>query len=95
MRQNVGVDLFDDEVVRYGETKDTEMSLQSQLDIKRTRFWVQTRTEVQIDQFIVLFEALSIVNNSIVDDLSDQSNRRLSVVLIHIRHIDVSKSSVR
>lgn len=52
--ENRSVDLPYNHLISNRKAKDTEMSLQSQIYVKRTCLEIQTRNKIQIDYFIIL-----------------------------------------
>jgi len=65
------------------------MSGESWIDNERTRLRVHASCEHDIDEVLLLLEMLSIVNNSIVNNLSYKTNWRLGSVLIKVWHIEI------
>ena len=87
--KNLLVDLGYNKLIRNWETKHREMTLKASLDVKRTGLGVQTRAKINVLQFIVFLKVFSIVNNTIVDNLSNQGYWRLSPILINVGHVDI------
>jgi len=65
------------------------MSCKSQVDFKRTLLRVHASREHNVDKEDLFLELSSVVNKSVVNDLSNQANWRLGVILVKIWHVQV------
>ena len=66
-----------------------EMSGESHVDVEGSRFWVLASSEHDINEEFLLFEMVSIINKSIIDDLSDKADWRLGSIFIKIWHVKI------
>ena len=66
-----------------------EMSGKSHVDVERSRFWVLASGEHDINKEFLLFEMVSVIDNSIIDDLSDEADWRLGSIFIKIWHVKI------
>lgn len=65
------------------------MSTKSDINEERTGLGVHASSKHTVDQVFLLFKVISIIDNTIVNNLSDQRNRGLSTILIDIRHVQI------
>lgn len=65
------------------------MSGESEINVEGSRFWVLASSEHNINEIFLLFEMVSIVDKSVINDLSDEADWRLSSVFIKEWHVKI------
>ena len=50
------------------------MSRETEINNEGTRFWVHASSEHDVDQELNFFQMISVINNTVIDDLSNQAN---------------------
>jgi hypothetical protein len=66
-----------------------KMTRSSQVNIEGTRLGVHASSEHDVLQDVLLFKMLSIENDLIVDDLSNETERRLGTESINGGHVEI------
>ena len=67
----------------------SEVSSGSQVDIERTTLGVHACGEHNVLQDVLLLKMVSIEDDLVVDDLPDETQRRLSSVAINFWHVQI------
>jgi hypothetical protein len=80
---------FKDFFLRSEARNEGEMSRETEINDEGTRFWVHASGEHNIDQEFLFFKMVSVINDTIIDDLSNQANWGLGTILIEIWHVKV------
>lgn len=100
---NVGIELFHmviknlevnslEDVSLGSEARDNgSMSGQSKIDDEGSRLGVHASSEHDVHEKFLLLEMVSVIDEAVVDNLSDQANWRLGSVLIKVWHVVVIK----
>lgn len=65
------------------------MPLESEINIERSRFGVHASGENAIKEDLLFLKMVSVVNNAVINNLSDKGDWRLSSVFINIRHVQI------
>jgi|TARA_B110000285_G_C15141731_1_gene631245 hypothetical protein len=65
------------------------MSGQSHVNVERSRFWILASGEHDINEEFLLFEMVSVINDSIIDDLSHEADWRLGSIFIKEWHVEI------
>ena len=65
------------------------MSGQTHINVERSRFWILACCEHNIHEEFLLFEVVSVIDDTIVDDLSDKADWRLGSIFIKEWHVEI------
>ena len=65
------------------------MSGQTHVNIERSGFWILACCEHDINEVFLFFEVISVIDNSIIDDLSNEADWRLGSIFIKIWHVKI------
>jgi hypothetical protein len=65
------------------------MSCESKINVERSRFWVLACSEHNINKEFLLFEMVSVIDDTVVDDLSNEANWRLGSIFIKEWHVKI------
>ena len=65
------------------------MSGESEINVERSRFRVLASSEHDINEQFLLFKMVSVINDTIVDDLSDKADWRLGSINIEEWHVEI------
>jgi len=87
--QDLEVNCFEDFFLSSEARNEGEMSRETEINNEGTGFWVHATGEHDIDQELLFFEMVSVINDTIIDDLSNQANWRLGTILIEVWHVEV------
>jgi len=63
------------------------MSSQTEINVERSGLWILASGEHDIDKEFLFFEMVSVIDDTIIDDLSDEADWRLSSILIKEWHV--------
>ena len=87
--QYLEVNGFKDFFLSSEARNEGEMSRETEINNEGSGFWVHASGEHDIDQEFLFFKMVSIINDTIIDDLSYQANWGLGTILIKIWHVKV------
>jgi len=65
------------------------MSCQTWIDIERSGLGVHASSEHNVSEVFLLFKVISIIDDTVINNLSQKADRRLSSILVYIRHVQV------
>ena len=65
------------------------MSSQSHVNVERSRLWILASGEHDINEEFLFFEMVSVINDSIIDDLSHEADWRLGSIFIKEWHVKI------
>ena len=65
------------------------MSSQTEINVERSGLWILASGEHDIDKEFLFFEMVSVIDDTIIDDLSDEADWRLSSILIKEWHVEI------
>lgn len=65
------------------------MPCKTKVDNERARFWVHASCEHDVNKLLLLLKMVSVVHDSIVDDLSDETDWGLCTVSVQVRHVEI------
>jgi hypothetical protein len=65
------------------------VSCKSKINNERSRFWVHASCEHDINEVFLFLKMVSVIDNTIINDLSDEADRGLGTILIKIWHVQV------
>jgi len=87
--QNLMIDCGQDFFLSCEAGDHGKMSGESHVDVERSRFWVLASCEHDINEVFLFFEMVSVIDKSIIDDLSDKADWRLGSIFIKIWHVKI------
>mmetsp|Transcript_116895 Transcript_116895/g.162393 ORF Transcript_116895/g.162393 Transcript_116895/m.162393 type:complete len:369 (-) Transcript_116895:3811-4917(-) len=87
--KNLLVDSRKNFFAGHTQSNKGEVTSQTEVDVERTGLRVHASSKHEIDNFKSLREFVSVIDNTVIEDLSAQSNRRLGTVFINLRHVKV------
>jgi len=65
------------------------VTAETEVDVERTGLGVHASSEHNVLQVFLLFKVITVVDESVIDDLTDQTNGRLSAVLVDVWHVKI------